>query len=40
LEQDTKIQTNKILSKKKKNIDEYFCIKKDETDVKAGSGLI
>jgi hypothetical protein len=27
-------------SKKKKNIDEYLCIQKDETDIKGGSELI
>jgi putative transposase len=35
-----KYKPNKMSSKKKKNIDEYLCIQKDETDVKGGSELI
>jgi transposase-like protein len=30
----------KKLKKKKKNIEEYSCIRKDETAIKAGSELI
>jgi putative transposase len=35
-----KYKPNKMSSKKKKNIDEYLCIQKDETDIKGGSELI
>ena len=35
-----KYKPNRMLSKKKNNIDEYSCIQKDETAVKVGSELI
>ncbi len=35
-----KYKLQKLKKKKKKNIEEYFCIQKDETAIKVGSELI